>query len=138
MVEIVSEGAPVLGSSGYTLQCNAVQFPWNAQLIRYRWNNTVDSPLMSDSRLNISLLNSTYDASDRVFVFNSSIQFNPLTFQDAGYITCGLALNLTYPDGPDNSSAVIMNRTTTIITIDGMNILLQTMLYIVNVSCQKH
>ena len=138
MVEIVSEGAPVLGSSGYTLQCNAVQFPWNAQLIRYRWNNTVDSPLMSDSRLNISLLNSTYDASDRVFVFNSSIQFYPLTFQDAGYITCGLALNLTYPDGPDNSSAVIMNRTTTIITIDGMNILLQTMLYIVNVSCQKH
>ena len=124
----------MLGSSGYTLQCNAVQFPWNAQLVRYCWNNTVDSPLMSDSCLNISLLNSTYDASDRVFVFNSSIQFNPLTFQDAGYITCGLALNLTYPDGPDNSSAVVMNRTTTIITIDGMNVLVQTMLYIVNVA----
>ena len=124
MVEIVSEGAPILGSSGYTIQCNAFQFPWNAQLIRHRWNNTVDSPLMSESRLNISLLNSNYDTSDRVFVFNSSIQFNPLTFQDAGYITCGLALNLTYPDGPNNSSIVIMNHTTTVITIDGMKILL--------------
>ena len=124
MVEIVSEGAPILGSSGYTIQCNAFQFPWNAQLIRHRWNNTVDSPLMSESHLNISLLNSNYDTSDRVFVFNSSIQFNPLMFQDAGYITCGLALNLTYPDGPNNSSIVVMNRTTTIITIDGMKVLL--------------
>ena len=122
-VEIVSEGSPVLGSSGYTVQCNAVQYPWNAQLLRYRWNNT-DGQLMSDSdsRLNISLLNATYDASDRVFVFNSSVQFNPLSFQDAGYITCGLALNLTYPDGPDNSSAVIMNRTTSIITIIGKHV----------------
>ena len=124
MVEIVSEGAPILGSSGYTIQCNAFQFPWNAQLIQHHWNNTIDSPLMSESRLNISLLNSNYDTSDRVFVFNSSIQFNPLTFQDAGYITCGLALNLTYPDGPNNSSIVVMNRTTTIITIDGMKVLL--------------
>ena len=123
-IEIVSEGSPVLGSSGYTVQCNAVQYPWNAQLLRYRWNNT-DGQLMSDSdsRLNISLLNVTYDASDRVFVFNSSVQFNPLSFQDAGYITCGLALNLTYPDGPDNSSAIIMNRTTSIITIVGMRVL---------------
>ena len=118
---MVSQGSPVLGSSGYTVQCNAVQFPWNSQLIRYRWNNTVDSPLVSNDRLNISLLNATYDSNDRVFVFNSSIQFNPLSFQDAGYITCGLALNLTYPDGPDNSSVVIMNRTTSIITIDGMS-----------------
>ena len=123
MVEIVSEGVPRLGSNGYTVQCNAFQHPWNSQLIRYRWNNTADSQLMSDSRLNISLLNSTYDVYERTFVFNSSIQFNPLTFQDAGYITCGLALNLTYPDGPDNSSIVIMNRTTSIITIDGMNVL---------------
>ena len=101
-VEIVSEGSPVLGSSGYTVQCNAIQFPWNSQLLRYRWNNT-DGQLMSDSdsRLNITLLNATYDADDRVFVFNSSVQFNPLSYQDAGYITCGLALNLTFPDGPE-------------------------------------
>jgi hypothetical protein len=77
--------------------------------------------MSDDSRLNVSLLNATYDASDRVFVFNSSVQFNPLSYQDAGYITCGLALNLTYPDGPDNSSVIIMNRTTSIITIDGMH-----------------
>ena len=76
----------------------------------------------SDSRLNITLLNATYDADDRVFVFNSSVQFNPLSYQDAGYITCGLALNLTFPDGPDNSSVVVMNRTTSIITIIGKNV----------------
>ena len=118
-MEIVSRGVPRLGSSGYTVQCNAVEYPWNAQLLRYRWNSTLGGELTSDNRLNVSLLNSTYDIYDGVFVFNSSIQFDPLTFQDAGYITCGLALNLTYPDGPNNSSAVIMNRTTSIITIDG-------------------
>ena len=120
-MEIMSKGVPRLGSSGFTVQCNAFQHPWNARLVRYRWNNTIDGQLMSDSRLNISLLNSTHDAHKRVFVFNSSVQFSPLTFEDAGYITCGLALNLTYPDGPDNSSIVIMNSTTSIITIDGMN-----------------
>ena len=118
-MEIVSSGVPRLGSSGYTVQCNVVEYPWTAQLIRYRWNNTAGGELTSDDRLNITLLNSTYDTYDRVYVFNSSIQFNPVTFQDAGYISCGLALNLTYPDGPDNSSAVIMNRTTAIITVDG-------------------
>ena len=125
LIEFVSRGSPVLGTSGYTVQCNAAQYPWNAQLLRYRWNNT-NGQLMSDSRLNISLLNATYDPNDRMLVFNSSVQFNPLTFQDAGYITCGLALNLTYPDGPDNSSIVIMNRTTSIITIDGMTIMHNT------------
>ena len=120
-MEVVSEGVPLLGSSGYTVQCNAIEHPWTAALVRYRWNNTLSDQLTSDNRLNVSLLNSTYDVSDRVFVFNSSIQFNPLTFEDAGYISCGLALNVTYPDGPDNSSVIIMNRTTTIINIDGMS-----------------
>ena len=118
-MEIVSESVPRLGSSGYTVQCNAFEHPWNARLVRYYWNNTLGGQLTSDRRLNVSLLNSTYNTYERVFIFNSSIQFNPLTFQDAGYISCGLALNLTYPDGPDNSSTVIMNHTTTIITIDG-------------------
>ena len=119
-MDIVSEGVARLGSSGYTIRCNAFEFPWNARLVRYHWNSTLGGLLTSNSRLNVSLLNSNYLSHEQVFVFNSSIQFNPLTFEDAGYITCGLALNLTYPDGPDNSSVVIMNSTTTIITIDGI------------------
>lgn len=119
VVEIESRGVPRLGSSNYTVQCNAYQIPWNAQLVRYRWNNTADGQLMPSDRLNISLLNSTFDPDYATFIFNSSIQFNPLAFEDAGYISCGLALNLTYPDGPDNSSIILMNRTTTVITIDG-------------------
>ena len=118
-MEIVSTGVPRLGSSGFSLQCNAAQYPWNSQLLRYRWNSTADGQLNSNNRRNISLLNATYDFYDSTFVFNSSIRFNPLTFQDAGEISCGLALNLTYPDGPDNSSAVVMNRTTYSITLDG-------------------
>ena len=74
---------------------------------------------MSNDRLNITLLNATYDRYFQRFIFNSSIQFNPLTLQDAGYISCGLALNLTFPDGPDNSSVVLMNRTNFAITVDG-------------------
>ena len=118
-IEIESRGVPLLGSSGYTLQCNAAQEPWNARLFRYRWNSTIGGQLTSDNRRNITLLNATYDVYYRTFVFNSSIQFNPLRFEDAGEISCGLALNLTYPDGPTNSSVVVMNRTTYSLTIEG-------------------
>ena len=114
-MEIVDEGFPQLGSN-FTLQCNALQDPWESTLVSYQWNN---GSLSSTSRRNITLLNATYDSDDDVFVFNSSIQFQPLSLEDGGVYSCGLTLNLTYPDGPNNSSAIVSNTTTYSLTIIG-------------------
>ena len=115
-MEIVDENEPILGLN-YTIQCNALSFPWNTNLVSYQWNN---GSLMSTSRRNITLLNATYDSDNFYFVFNSSIQFLPLTLEDVGVYTCGLTLNLTFPDGPNNSSAIISNTTSFTVSTIGI------------------
>ena len=118
-VTVVADGFPVIGSREFGLRCNADQSPWRATVISHEWSTDRIGPLVSTLERNISILNTSFDAVFQQFVFNSSIRFNPLRVDDLGVYTCSLNLNLTYPDGPNNSSALISNQTTYVLSADG-------------------
>ena len=63
------------------------------------------------------------------FIFNGTVSFTQLSVSDLGQYTCVVSLNLTYPDGPDNSSAIITNSTTFELTADGMCVEITSFMY---------
>lgn len=52
-------------------------------------------------------------------IFYTSLNFTSLRIQDGGTYQCGLSLNITFPDGPNNSSGIITNSTNYDLRING-------------------
>lgn len=76
------------------------------------WSTDFENPLSNTIERTIA-----YRVEDRLtfgndFVLNGSLSFNPLRVEHLGVYSCLVSLNLTYPDGPNNSSAIITNTTT--------------------------
>lgn len=76
------------------------------------WSTDFENPLSNTTERTIA-----YRVEDRLtfgndFVLNGSLSFNPLRVEHLGVYSCLVSLNLTYPDGPNNSSAIITNTTT--------------------------
>ena len=118
-IDITPRGFASLGSQDYSLLCNATQRPWRSSVVTYEWSTDQEGPLQNTPERDIAVIGSSYNESFELFVFNGTISFNPLRVGDLGLYTCLLTLNLTYPDGPNNSSARISNTTTYVVTADG-------------------
>lgn len=86
----------------------------------YEWSTDLEGPLQNTQERDIAVVGSSYLVINEEFTFNGSISFNPLRVDHLGVYTCLLTLNLTYPDGPNNSSALITNQTSFIVTANGV------------------
>ena len=93
-----------------------MEFEWNASLVSQEWY-LQDNRIMTQERTPIRLINSSFDGYD--YIFNTSLQFLPLRIEDAGVYICRVTLLLTYPDGPNNSTATITNSSSTVVNIRG-------------------
>ena len=110
MLNIVSDGIAEYNSS-FSLRCNGVQTPYNSTLDSYQWIDS-NGPIMDDARRSTRIVPSGVDGFYyRTFFFNTSLDFQGLCVQDAGIYNCSMSINITYPDGPNNSSAIITNMT---------------------------
>lgn len=116
-VDILSRGSAVIGSDTFLLRCNAFQRPWNAQVLVNEWSTDSENPLTDNAYRSIGfMLDPPYPGA---FVLNGTLSFNPLRVQDLGPYSCYISLNLTYPDGPNNSTAIISNSTSFVLTAEG-------------------
>lgn len=108
----------MIGSGNFVLSCDIYQFPWSAEVTIYEWSTDTEIPLINTPDRQIaSRVSRPYSES---FIFNGTVSFDRLSVRDLGPYTCLVSLNLTYPDGPDNSTAIITNSTTFELTADGM------------------
>ncbi|XP_064394599.1 deleted in malignant brain tumors 1 protein-like isoform X5 [Halichondria panicea] len=111
-VTVLARGSNTIGSTNFVLRCDAYQRPWRAGLLVNEWSTDFENPLSNTTERTIA-----YRVEDRLtfgndFVLNGSLSFNPLRVEHLGVYSCLVSLNLTYPDGPNNSSAIITNTTT--------------------------
>lgn len=73
------------------------------------WSTDSENPLMSSSERSIAY---RVDRSfSEEFILNGTLSFDRLRVEHLGVYSCLVTLNLTYPDGPSNSSAIITNST---------------------------
>ena len=91
------------------MHCGAYQYPWNAALETFEWRRN-GRPLRSDDTRTITELNNGYDDGRLTYAYNSSMQFFPLSPRDAGLYFCDASINVTYPDGPENTTISNSNR----------------------------
>ncbi len=71
------------------------------------WSTDFENPLTNSSERSIAY---RIDRSfSEEFILNGTLSFNPLRVEHLGVYSCLVMLNLTYPDGPSNSSASITN-----------------------------
>ena len=118
------KGSSRLGSSSFSLQCFAQQFPWNTTLISGGWYDADGNPVTETSNggpVSVSLLQNEYDTGgtgyNLTYTFRNQLNFNhPLSVSDGGYYYCNVLLELTYPD---NSTAKIANSTVYPLIIEG-------------------
>ena len=92
-INLTDSGDAIAGFEDYTLYCNA-ESPTPANFTSFSWSNS-EGIVTSDDRINITLLNATYDDFNEVFVFNSTLQFRTLVPSDADNWTCSITLDLT-------------------------------------------
>lgn len=119
LVAAFPQGQPEYGKP-FSLQCVAVHSPFSATLSSYEWidnNGLIMDDSYHSTRVVPSGLENYYN---RTSFFNTSLEFASLRVQDGGLYHCGMSLNITYPDGPDNSSAIIRNVTYFELRIKGM------------------
>ena len=123
-VDIVAipKGSSRLGSSSFSLQCFAQQFPWNTTLISGGWYDADGNPFTSNSGpVSVDLLQNTYDIGgsgvNLTYTYRDQLNFNhPLRISDGGYYHCNVSVELTYPD---NSTVKLSNRTDYLLIIEG-------------------
>ena len=92
-INLTDSGVALAGSENYMLYCNA-ESPTPANFTSFSWSNS-QGIVTSNDRINITLLNATFDTNNNVFVFNSTLQFQTLAPSDADIWTCSITLNLT-------------------------------------------
>ncbi len=93
-----------------------MEFGWNASLVSHEWY-LQDTRIGVEERRPIRLINSSFNG--YVYIFNTSLQFLSLRVEDAGVYTCNATILLTYPDGPNNTTATISNSSSTVLNIQG-------------------
>ena len=99
-------GSRRLGSSSFSLQCFAQQFPWNTTFISGGWYDADGNPVTEASKggpVGVDLLQNIYDTGgfglNLTYIFRNQLNFNhPLSVSDAGNYYCNVSVELTYPD----------------------------------------
>ena len=117
-------GSRRLGSSSFSLQCFAQQFPWNTTFISGGWYDADGNPVIEASKggpVGVDLLQNIYDTGgfglNLTYSFRNQLNFNhPLSVSDAGNYYCNVSVELTYPD---NSTAKLTNITYYPLMIEG-------------------
>ena len=104
--------------SSYTLRCNGMQGPFNSTLYSFEWRNS-NGVVTNDTRRSTRVIPSGLDGYYRQFFFNTSLDIQNLRVEDAGIYYCSMSVNVTYPDGPNNSSAILTNTTSVALWIRG-------------------
>jgi len=106
-------------NSSHTLRCNGMQGPFNSTLDSFEWRNS-NGVIMNDTRRSTRVIPSGLDGYYyRQFFFNTSLDIQNLRVEDAGIYYCSMSVNVTYPDGPNNSSAILTNTTSFALWIRG-------------------
>ncbi len=109
LVDIVPIGIAEYNSP-FSLRCNGEQGPFNSSLERYQWTDS-EGVIEDDGRRSTRVVPSGIDYYSYRFYFNTSLDIQMLRVEDAGIYNCSMSINVTYPDGPSNSSAIITNTT---------------------------
>ena len=120
----IPKGSIRLGSSSFSLQCFAQQFPWNATLISGGWYDADGNPVTETSNggpVSVDLLQNEYDTGgfmgNLTYTFRNQLKFeHPLRVSDGGYYHCNVSVELTYPD---NSTVKLSNITVHPLIIEG-------------------
>ena len=126
-VVTIPKGSSRLGSSSFSLQCFAQQYPWNTTLISGSWYDADGNPVIETSNggpVSIDILQNVYDTGgfmvNLTYTFRNQLNFNhPLSVSDGGYYYCNVSVELTYPD---NSTVKLYNVTVHPLIIEGKHI----------------
>ena len=113
-IKATPKGSSRLGSSSFSLQCFAQQYPWNTTLISGGWYDADGNPVTETSNggpVSVDLLQNEYDTggimANLTYTFRNQLNFNhPLSVSDGGYYHCNVSVEFTYPD---NSTANLSN-----------------------------
>ena len=125
-ISAIPKGSRRLGSSSFSIQCFAQQFPWNTTLISGDWYDMDGNPVIETSKggpVSVDLLQNVYDTGgfmvNLTYTFRNQLNFDhPLSVSDGGYYSCNISVELTYPD---NSKAILSNSTVYPLIVEGNN-----------------
>ncbi len=120
IIATVAQGTAEYGRP-FSVQCVAVHAPFNATLSSYQWSDSYGAIVDNDRRSTRVVPSGLENFSYRTFFFNTSLDFTSLKATDGGIYNCSMLLNVTYPDGPNNSSAIISNSTYFTLKLKGMH-----------------
>ena len=113
-------GFPMIGSTSFTMLCNAQQQPWMARLDSDGWYR-FDTPIPSPGEpVFYQRLQDSYNpsATSLTYTYVSQLTFvRPLSVSDGGEYSCNVSVQLTYPD---NSTYLLTNSTSYTLFIHGM------------------
>ena len=109
---------PVVGSTNFTLQCSAIQLPWEAKLVSASWYR-FGVPVQTGGSVTEDVIEDSYNPSvfNLSYTYRSELTFNrPLLVGDRGQYSCNVSVELTYPD---NSTYLLSNSTSYPVIVQG-------------------
>lgn len=115
-------GSSRVGSSSFSIQCFAQQFPWNTTLVSGGWYDADGNLVVASSNggpVSVDVILNMYNSHqfNLTYTFRNQLNFNhPLSISDGGYYICNVTVEIHYPD---DSTTKLSNSTVYPLIIEG-------------------